>query len=497
MSSCILDIFENTVSRFSDKTAIADQNISLSFKKLREYALVISDIIAQHHCPIIGVMAHRDAFTIPVFFGVLYSGGCYVPLDPYAPTEKITKIINTAGLNTVISCHKEDRIAIESAGAEFVYLSKDQLAQPQNQIQRKFADQDLLYIVFTSGSTGEPKGVEKSHYAMKNFIDSYIKEFSFDDKTIIGNQTPFYFDASAKDIYLMASTGATIEIIPTTLFSFPVRLIEYMDQRKINFISWVPSALSIVTALNTFSEIKPKYLNRVFFVGEVFPVKHLNRWISALPEIEYVNLYGSSEICGISLFYRVKGEFDKDASIPMGKPLSNCDVKLVDQDKVIFDPGIIGEVYIASDALANGYHNNIEKTNKSFIALDLGEGLKRYYRSGDVAKYDEKGNLIFAARTDHQIKHMGHRIELGEIEAATNAIDGVEKCCCLYNSKRQRIILYIQPESDAIISDTKIRAALKNKLSDYMMPQKYIISEALPLNANGKIDRIALSAILK
>lgn len=491
MSNCIIDIFEKTVSRFPKKTAVADEERSLSFSELRALALYTSQKLSQKES-CIGVMAHRNVFTVPFFFGVLYSGNRYVPIDPEMPIEKAEKIIRDAGIKTVISSCGSDRDFCEAVGAELVLI--DSVIGAEGDFM---PEGDQLYLIYTSGSTGRPKGVLKSASAMKSFIEAYVKEFGFDENTVIGNQTPFCFDASAKDIYLMAATGARMEIIPTKHFSFPVRLMEYLNEREVNFISWVPSALSIVTALNTFSEIKPEYLKRVFFVGEVFPVKHLNRWIKALPEIEYVNLYGSSEICGISLFHRVEGELEKDASIPMGKALSNCDVRLVDEGRVITEPDTPGEVYVASDALADEYFNDLERTSQAFVLIDAGEGEKRYYRSGDVARYNINGELVFAARTDFQIKHMGHRIELGEIEAAAEGVPGVDKSCCLYNEKRQRIVLFIQPEKASALTDSDVRLALKEKLSDYMLPHKYIIMEALPLNPNGKTDRAALKVTLK
>ena len=380
---------------------------------------------------------------------------------------------------------------MDDAPCLFVY------SKPECTILHEQEAMDLLYLIYTSGSTGIPKGVAKSHEAMKSFLDAYIKEFSFDENTVIGNQTPFCFDASAKDIYMMAACGASMHIIPSSLFSFPIRLIEYMDERKVNFISWVPSALSIVTALNTFSEKKPQYLKRVFFVGEVFPTKHLNRWMEALPHVEYVNLYGSSEICGISCFYRVKGTFDKNESIPAGTALSNCKVCLIHEGAAVQEKETPGEIYVASDALADSYYKDEEKTKMSFLYLDFGEGIRRYYRTGDIAKYNSYGDLVFVARSDHQIKHMGHRIELGEIEAAAMDINGVHKCCCVYHQKRNRILLYVELEASSELMDREIRSSLKGKLSDYMIPHKVQIMERLPLNANGKIDRMALKAALK
>lgn len=488
----IIDLFEKTVSRFPDKRAAADENTALTFSQLRALAYGIADSIGRSENENIGVFAERKVFTLAAFFGVIYAGGTYLPIDPSLPAEKLKKIISDAGVRRIISFSQKYSEKIVESGAEPLLLSENYKEDLDH-----VTEAHLLYLIYTSGSTGTPKGVAKSGTAMKSFVTAYTEEFGFDENTVIGNQTPFFFDASAKDIYLMATCGATLEIIPTGLFTFPVKLIEYIDSRRVNFISWVPSALCVVTALNTFSEVKPNYLRRVFFVGEVMPAKHLNKWMDALPEVEYVNLYGSSEICGICCYHRITRRFENDEAIPLGKNLSNCDVKLVDGGKVTNEAGISGEIYVASPALADGYYKNPERTAESFIPLDLGDGEKRYYRSGDIAKYNSDGILVFAARADNQIKHMGHRIELGEIENAASAIDGIEKCCCIYNSKRQRIILYYQPEADSDITDSDVRSILKEKLSDYMVPHRYMRSDALPLNANGKIDRVALTATLK
>lgn len=490
----IIDIFEETARRFPDRAAVADEYRTLSFSRLRQTALQAASLIRTDSVRV-GVMAHRDAFTIPMFFGVAYSGKCYVPMDPDAPAEKLGKIISDAGITHVLSAHPEDQEKVRLAGAELVCFDPDALNGSEEFCLPGQAVSDL-YIIYTSGSTGMPKGIVKSHRAMQSFVEAYIREFGFDETTVIGNQTPFCFDASAKDIYLMAACGASIQILPTKLFSFPVKLVEYMNERKVNFISWVPSALTIVTALNTFSEILPTDLKRVFFVGEVFPAKHLNKWIRALPEAEYVNLYGSSEICGISCFCRIPAEVDEGSSLPIGTALGNCDVRLVSDEGTVTAPGITGEIYVASDALAEGYFGDSEKTAKSFLSADFGDGVKRYYRTGDLARYDEAGRLVFVSRSDYQIKHMGHRIELGEIETAAAAISGVEKCCCLYDSRRSRIILFLQPQAGAEVEGSRVRSALKEKLADYMIPHRVRVLEQLPLNTNGKIDRPTLQKTL-
>lgn len=493
MSNCIVDIFEKTVERFPNRVAVADAESSCTFIELKSLAQKIAKELNFEE-EIIGVLAHRNLATILLFMGCIYADKCYVPIDPSLPKEKLRKIIQSSGIKTIASFDLDDREVIESTGASHRHLELEYLAKQEEADYpvNKDCRQELLYIVYTSGSTGIPKGVAKSYKAMKNFMDTYKTVFSFDENTIIGNQTPFYFDASAKDLYMMIASGARLEIIPTQLFSFPVRLITYMNDRKINFISWVPSALTIVTTLNTFVEVVPEYLKKVFFVGEVFAAKHLNKWMEALPEAEFVNLYGSSEICGISCYYLIKEKIEAAESIPIGKALQNCDVKIVADGKTVSEAEQTGEIYVASEALAEGYFQDKEKTAESFVQLDLGDGVKRYYRTGDVAKYDANGDIVFQARKDYQIKHMGHRIELGEIETAAVGLDGLEKCCCLYDEKRSKIVLYVQLEQGCGLTAKEIRRKLKTLISDYMVPHKVVIMEQLPMNQNGKIDRVSL-----
>ena len=488
MFNFIRDIFEKTAARFPDRVALADQERSFTFAQLKALSQSIAAAISAD-TPYIGVMAHRDAFAVPMFFGAAYAGACYVPIDPGMSVSKMGKIIANAGITQVLSFSADDREKVSQAGAALLLLDE---TLPAAHDGAALCGNPELYVIYTSGSTGTPKGIVKSHTAMRSFTDAYTKEFSFDETTVIGNQTPFCFDASAKDIYLMAACGARLEILPTELFAFPVGLMDYMNERKVNFICWVPSALSIVTAMNIFSEVKPNDLKRVFFVGEVFSPKHLNKWIQALPHVEYVNLYGSSEICGISCYCRIRGEVDPKAAIPIGTALSNCDVKLICEGGAVQAPGVTGEIYVASPALADRYFADEEKTNAGFVRADFGDGEKRYYRTGDLARYDEEGQLVFVSRSDHQIKHMGHRIELGEIEAAGACVQGIEKCCCVFDPKRNRIFLFAQLQPGAELDSASIRAALRMDLPDYMIPHRVKIMERIPLNPNGKFDRQAL-----
>ncbi len=381
----------------------------------------------------------------------------------------------------------------------------------QTAVRTSPADPDTpAYMIYTSGSTGQPKGVLKSHGAVIDFMETFIDLFSLGSEEIIGNQTPFFFDASAKDFYLMVFTGATLEILPSELFVFPVTLIEYLNERNVSYICWVPSALTVVTQLNTFLQVLPTTLKKIFFVGETFPIKHLQKWMEALPGMQYVNLYGSTEIAGVCCYYELPVPFEGE-EIPMGRALPNCRVFLMetldtatgtDPDKAasirfITEPDTVGEICVAGDSLALEYYHDLKRTGKTFVTLTLPDGTcARTLRTGDLGRYDADGNLLFVSRRDDQIKHMGHRIELGEIESVAGQIPEIAKCCCLYHEKKQRICLFCELIPGCDWDAKTIRRMLGERLSDYMQPSKCYVLDEIPLNANGKADRTRLKEML-
>lgn len=499
----ILEYLWECVEKHPQKRAVSYRDRSASFAEMdqkgKQYGQTILNALPDTTAPNpIGVICSRDIEPIIAFLGVVYSKNFYVPLDPDAPKEKLQSIIEDADMKIIIGS-VEDASLIKELAFSGTFITPDKLSieiSGELQNNKTLPEPYPLYMVYTSGSTGKPKGVLKSHQAEISYIEAYCDTFHFSESDIIGNQTPFFFDAAAKDIYLMLKMGITMEIIPTEYFPLPPELIQYLNQKRITVASWVPTVLSIVAQLNPFSVIKPETLKRVFFVGEVMPMKHLNKWRSSLPDIQYVNMYGQSELCGICCYYEVKRTFSDEQSLPMGVPLKNCKIFLLDHETVVTEPGKIGEMYIVSDALAIGYYHDPEKTNACFIMKDFGEGLVRCFKTGDLAQYDAEGNLVFASRSDYQIKHMGHRIELGEIEAIAGSLPEIARCCCLYNSEKKKIVLFCELTDGVELSGVEIKSILKTKLSSYMVPWKVNVLARLPFNANGKIDRQKLKAIL-
>ena len=494
----VLEYLEYATSLHPNKTAVAYEDTKLTYTELSNIAKTIATMLKNEQLANqpIGVIANRSVYTLAMFFGVLYSGNYYVPLDPEMTKEKMDLIVHDANFKVMLDENVETSVidCLDFDGKKLI-LSDILNSEHRDCLLPTIGNDDPIYMVYTSGSTGKPKGVLKSHKAIISYIDAYTDTFSFSEDEVIGNQTPFFFDASAKDIYLMLKLGCTMEILPRSLFSLPPELIDYLNAKKVTFISWVPTALSLVAQLNPFTMVKPTTVKKVFFVGEVMPMKHLNTWRKFLPDLTYVNLYGSSEIAGICCYYEVKKQFENTEELPMGKPLSNCKIYLMDNEKVITEKNHIGEMYLVSDSLALEYFNDEEKTKSSFITKDFGEGPVRCFKTGDLAQYDEEGNLVFAARTDFQIKHMGHRIELGEIEAVAGSLPEINRCCCLYNAPKRKITLFCEVSDDTVKSQT-IRSILREKLSSYMVPGKVIIMDSLPINQNGKIDRQLLKSKL-
>lgn len=235
----------------------------------------------------IGVKASHDVDTVVAFLGILLSGNYYVPVSDEAPESFLNKLRQQADfVENYEVTESEDKIGIDDYNRLLARLDE-------------VSEDDPMYLIFTSGSTGVPKGIVKSHRNMMSFLQAYEEEFHFGKEHILGNQTPFYFDASAKDIYISLYCKSRMVILDSQLFMKPGELVAYLNQEKINRIQWVPSALSIVSIVGTFQLIKPEYLEQVYFVGEVFPVKQLLAWMEALPQTEFINLYGSSEMAGI------------------------------------------------------------------------------------------------------------------------------------------------------------------------------------------------------
>lgn len=489
----ILEILEATASRYPDNIAAEDAETSCTYRELTEKAKKAGSFLARRvkkGDPVV-LFLEKSAATLAVMYGVVYSGSFYVFVSPEQPEERIMRILKRLEARIVVTTEDLSGKMKEAGFDGELYLTGDLLNGPEETdpaLLKKIRDQadrdDLLYGIFTSGSTGEPKGVVVSHGACEDFIGHFTQEFGILPTDRIGNQAPFDFDVSIKDIYSCAFTGAALVMIPRTCFAAPRDLLDFLCDRHITVLIWAVSAICIISMFRGFEYRVPTDLRFVMFSGETMPVKHLAAWQRALPDAQFVNLYGPTEITCNCTFYKVPHGVFEGTEIPAGIPFAGRVVRLLDENnKEIHETGVEGQIAVSGESLASGYYHDPERTAQSFVQLG-----QRTYLTGDLGAMGEDGLLYFHGRSDNQIKHMGHRIELGEIESAMMEIPGVERGCCIYDPQRSRIFGFYSGTPD----QKELRTRLKEILPAYMIPNRIRQVEHFRLNKNGKIDRTYL-----
>ncbi|MCI8482704.1 MAG: amino acid adenylation domain-containing protein [Lachnospiraceae bacterium] len=493
MENHVLSYLDEIVKKVPQKIAYANEKKGYTFQQVYEQSRSIGTFLYRkglYQKPIV-VFMEKDPATIIAFLGVIAAGCFYVPIDDEMPQSRIDLILENCRPDLMIC----DRETIEKAknfrfqGTLCLYdemAAAAEDARALSEIRKKALDIDPIYVVFTSGSTGVPKGVAACHRSVIDYVEQLSEVMGFHEGTVFANQTPLYFDACLKEIYPTLKFGATTYLVPKKLFMFPIELVKFLNEYKINTICWVVSALTMISAFGTFQMVKPEYLETIAFGSEVFPVKQFRLWKEALPEASFTNLYGPTEGTGMCCYYHVQRELKDNEPIPIGKPFQNTEILLLDEKDQLAEEG---EICIRGTSVTLGYFNNFQKTSEVFVQNPLNRAYPEIiYRTGDIGKYNDQGELIFVSRKDHQIKHMGHRIELGEIEANVSMIKGIKVCGCAYEEEKGKILLYYAGDLLA----NELVAKLKEMLPRYMIPNYVEQLEKMPFTANGKIDRVFL-----
>lgn len=496
MKNSVLCYLEETVKKYPDKLAITDGENSVTFSEWKNKALRIADVIEKHMkkhgCPIL-VYLPKGTDVVVSFAAILYSRNYYTPTDVEFPFRKVKGILNALQPELIVSTHDCAKKLLDNGvdSESILYIDDIDFSVPiveKNRL-KKIIDVDLAYVFFTSGSTGVPKGVAITQRSIIDYIDWAAEEFDITEKERIANQAPFYFDNSILDIYLCMSKGATLFITPRKVMNFQVKLLEYLQENQINFIFWVPSALVATANSGLLERFDLSELRKVLFCGEVMQNAPLNIWRKALPDVQYANLYGPTEITDVCCYYKVNRDFADEEPLPIGKGCRNTQIILLDDNnEVIEEQGEIGELCVRGTSLSVGYYANYEKTREVFVQNPLNPYYEeKIYRTGDLAHYNQYGEIMFDGRKDFQIKYKGYRIELGEIETALIAIKGVNDGCVVYNELKEEIVAFYTGKE--YVDKKFLRKELIQYLPQYMVPRKYIKLEKLLYNDNGKIDR--------
>ena len=506
-SQCIHQQFEEQVQRSPDTVAVQFGDHCFTYRELNNGSNQLARYLRKLGVGTgsrVGVCMERSAEMIAALLGILKAGGAYVPLDPAYPFDRLRWMIQDAEVSVLLTqrqlTQRQEAEQFEESELKLVCLDRDWEAIAQaseDTLETQTRAHDLAYIVYTSGSTGTPKGVAVPHRAVNRLVcnPDYIQWESSDRVAQVSNIS---FDAATFEIWGALLNGAQLVGIDREVSLSPLAFAAQLQQQQIR-------VLFLTTALfNQMAQETPTAfsgLRYLLFGGEAVDPRSVQAVLRQGAPQHLLHLYGPTESTTFASWYEVENVDDTDASIPIGRPIANTQIYLLDSYLKPVPIGVRGELYIGGHGLALGYWKRPELTAERFIA-DPFNAASRLYKTGDLARYSADGNLEFLGRMDDQVKLRGFRIELGEIETVLSQHPAVQAAIVLLHegllqpdSHDKRLVAYIVSRQQPHPTASDLRGFLKSKLPDYMVPSAFAVLDALPLTANGKVDRRALSAI--
>jgi amino acid adenylation domain-containing protein len=511
---------EHTTKLYPQKTAIRDGRRTMTFHELSAE----SDRLAK--C-LVGLGVSREervVYFLPrspdciiAMLGILKTGAAYIPLDQKTPVERWLQIIVDAAPKAIIC----DRTTLEeslerSKMLEFrppmiclgpretlpgfaeqkVFFYEDMDSFSDVSLTPEGSPDDVAYVLYTSGSTGIPKGVMITHRNIRNYVDWAVDYFQITHADRILGTAPFYFDMSTFDIFCFLATGATFCLATESLLLFPEKLVRFMEDEKVTLWKGVSSLLMYMCRAGVLRAGRIPSLRTVIFAGESLDAKYLAMWMETFPEKSFFNGYGPTEATGVSVCYHVKQMPEPGQPIPIGRPCKGAKVILIDENDLPVVPGQVGELCIAGECLARGYLNDPEKTRKNFSSPPPGCSSvgDRIYRTGDLVRETPSGDLVFVSRKDYQVKWMGYRIELGEIETNLMAHPNIRDAAVLLAGTGAGGLMELAAffESESEVSASGLARFMEGRVPPYMIPKRFVRMEMLPRNDRGKISRDAI-----
>ncbi|MBD2502161.1 amino acid adenylation domain-containing protein [Anabaena azotica FACHB-119] len=492
---CIHQLFEQQVQRHPDAVALVFANQQITYHELNCRANSLANYLKSLGVGadvLVGLCVERSIEMIVGLLGILKAGGAYLPLDPEYPQERLSFMLEDAQVSVLLTQqsllgrlpqHHAQVVCLDADAHLIAQCSQDNLitdVQPTN----------LAYVMYTSGSTGQPKGVEVVHRGINRLLFG-VNYAHFDATQVFLQLAPISFDASTLEIWGALLHGAKCVLFPGTI---PTSQTLGNEIKKHGVtILWLTAAL-----FNSIIDDDEKALSgikQLLVGGEALSVAHIQRALQALPETQIINGYGPTESTTFTCCHPIPREIDANTeSIPIGRPIGNTQVYILDKHLQPVPVGVPGELHIGGAGLARGYLNRGELTKEKFISHPWSDAPhSRLYKTGDLVRYLQDGNIQYLGRIDNQVKIRGFRIELGEIEAVLSQHEDVQVCCVITHENNpgdKILVAYVVPQQTANINE--LRQFLKAKLPEYMIPNAFVILESLPLTANGKVDRRAL-----
>lgn len=524
MAFLLHQLLSESASKYPDREALTYKDRAITYIELERESNKLAHTLVNLNIKKgdrLGLYFDRGIESIIAACGILKTGAIYVPLDPGSPVRRINYILEKCGIKTLLTFQEKltklKKALSENSPLEHIVLmdgidhnlESTGFAQLINglTVPDEFGesapivnviDSDLAYILFTSGSTGDPKGVMISHRNALAFVNSACDFFRIKKEDRLSNLAPLHFDMSVFDIFVAFKAGACAVIIPEITAIFSLKLAEYISEKKISVWNSVPSALSLLATYKNLDTHDLSNLRLILFAGESFPLKYLRLLKEAIPEARFCNMYGQTEANSSTYYWVDQIPQDGRGIIPIGKALPNFEVFALDENgNHVHQPDKEGELYVRSASVALGYWDELEKTGNSFVRNPLWPELdERVYRTGDLVNKDSDGNYVFLGRKDHMIKSRGYRIEIGEIETAISSHELVKTAVIVPIPDEligNRITAIVVPLSKNALRQKDIITYCAQRLPRYMIPEIIDFRDSLPMTSSGKIDRKKLA----
>lgn len=503
----LLEYFDKTVEKVPKKTAVVDGERTISFSELSRCAKALA-VQLREGCrgeirrPI-AVFLPKSIESVVSDLGIIYSGNAYMNLDIKTPEQRIGNILELVKPLYIITdaAHKERLTGIWPE--EKIFEITDRLSPITEQEElclsknlEQVIDTDPLCLINTSGSTGTPKSVILNHKSFIDFTQWAIETTGLHEEEIIGSLSPIVFDIYSFELCMLMACSSTLVVIPDTLAAFPAKMLQLMQEKAVTYIFWVPTIMVNIANGGLLERIPLPSLKKIWFAGEVFPTAQFNIWRRMLPEARFINLYGPIEITLDCTYYIADHPLPDHEPLPIGPPCRNSDVFLLNEEDKLVQGSEEGEICVRGTSLAMGYYNNPEKTALAFVQNPLNTSYPELiYRTGDLACWNEQGELMFKGRKDTLVKHSGYRIELGEIEhVVINTLRLVKNGCVVYDHGKKEIVFFYEAPEEIPVAE--LRKRIGSVFPKYMIPNRFVFMRELPRNTNGKIDRLRLKESL-